>query len=215
MDWRNVVLRLSTAMVFFALQSASGIALAQAPFSADIVNRANPHPPFKTRLYATRDKLRFEGQGKDGRTVSIMISNLATRHSIVLMPQQHMYVEQSRVQIPGQGVTFFQARDVNDACEEWQQMAPNRKCSKVGPETVNGRETVKYKGTSAKGETTFIWLDTKLHFPVKWQGPVGSGGLRNIQEGEQPAALFEVPAGYVKRGSAKAPSQPPDSKSKP
>ena len=43
-----------------------------------------------------------------------------------------------------------------------------------------------------------FWLDPKLRFPVKWQGKDGSGEMRNIQEGPQPASLFEVPAGYTK-----------------
>jgi hypothetical protein len=33
---------------------------------------------------------------------------------------------------------------------------------------------------------------------VKWQGKDSGGELRNIQEGSQPASLFEVPAGYTK-----------------
>jgi hypothetical protein len=33
---------------------------------------------------------------------------------------------------------------------------------------------------------------------VKWQGKSSSGELRDIQEGAQPASLFEVPAGFTK-----------------
>jgi len=33
---------------------------------------------------------------------------------------------------------------------------------------------------------------------VKWEGKNASWELRNIQEGSQPASLFEVPAGYTK-----------------
>jgi len=63
---------------------------------------------------------------------------------------------------------------------------------------VNGRSTVKYEGTNAKGETGTIWLDPKLRFPVKWQGKNGSGELQNIKEGAQPASLFEIPDGFTK-----------------
>jgi hypothetical protein len=122
-------------------------------------------------------------------------------------------VEQSRPQIPGQGVTFFQPKDVNDACGEWRKVARTRsgKCSKIGGETIEGRDTVKYANVS-KGETTYVWLDTKLHFPVKWRGPVSSSELRNIHEAPQPAELFEIPAGYTRRTFVKKspPKSPPE-----
>ena len=71
-------------------------------------------------------------------------------------------------------------------------------CHKVGNETVNGRSTIKYEGTNAKGEPGSAWFDSKLRFPVKWEGKNGSGEMQNIKEGPQPASLFEIPAGYTK-----------------
>ena len=195
--------------ILMALTVLGGTALAQAEFSAEIVNLANANGPFQTKVFAIKDKLRFQ-QEKGGNLNSIMIVNLAAGTSIVLMPQQRLYVEQSRPQIPGQGVTFFQPRDVNDACGDWRKMAHAEigKCHKVGGESANGRDTVKYASV-LKGETTYLWLDTQLHFPVKWQGPVSSGELRNIHEGSQPAELFEIPAGYTKRSFAKKPAPKP------
>ncbi len=189
-------------------------ASAQADFSADIVNLSAASNTFPTRIFSTKDKLRFQGQDRSGRTNSIMIVNLAARTSIVLMPQQHQYVESTGPQIPGQGVTFFQARDVEDACGEWKKMAhaEKGKCRKVGRETVNGRDAVKYEVSPGQGNPSAMWIDVKLHFPVKWQSAVGTGELRNIQEGTQPAERFEIPHGYTKRrfgGPAKQkPAQP-------
>ena len=57
---------------------------------------------------------------------------------------------------------------------------------------------MKYEGTNSKGDSGTVWLDSKLRFPVKWQEKSGGFELRNIQEGTQPASLFEVPAGYTK-----------------
>ena len=95
---------------------------------------------------------------------------------------------------------FFRTGDVEAACSDWMQLPQNKggSCRKVGNETVNGRSTVKYEGTNAKGETGDVWLDPKLRFPVKWEGKNGSWELRNIQEGTQPASLFEIPADYKK-----------------
>jgi hypothetical protein len=195
---RQLILR-----TLLALDVLAGTALAQVQFSADVVNLANANNPFQTKVFAIQDKLRFQ-QEKDSQLKSIMIVNLAAGTSIVLMPQQHLYVEQSRPQIPGQGVTFFQPKDVNDGCGEWRKVARSQigKCRKIGSESVNGRDTLKYESVS-KGETTYVWLDTKLHFPVKWQGPVSTSELRNIHEGPQPAELFEIPAGYTRRTFAK------------
>jgi hypothetical protein len=69
---------------------------------------------------------------------------------------------------------------------------------KIGNETVHGRSSVRYEGTNAKGETGDVWVDPKLRFPVKWEGKRGSRELRNIQEGTQPASLFEIPGDYKK-----------------
>jgi hypothetical protein len=57
-------------------------------------------------------------------------------------------------------------------------------------------ETACSAGVSNKGQKHYVWVDTKLHCVVK----TDEGGgieLRNIQEGPQPASLFEVPAGYT------------------
>lgn len=195
----------------FALGLACAGAFAQADFSADIVNLSATSNTFHTRIFSTKDKLRFQGEDRSGRTNSIMIVNLATGTSIVLIPQQKQYVENKRTQIPGQGVTFFQAKDVEDACGDWQKLARTEKgkCRKIGHEKVVGRDAVKYEGRSAKGEASTFWVDVKLHFPVRWKNSVGAGELRNIHEGVQPADLFEIPRGYEKRTFAAPVRQKP------
>jgi hypothetical protein len=203
---RALRLRMITA---FAMVAAAASAQ---DFSAEIVNLSAASNTFHTRIFSTKDKLRFQGEDKAGRTNSIMIVNLAARTSIVLIPQQKQYIESKQPQIPGQGVTFFQAKDVENACGEWQKMAQSeendeaerdgkketRKCQKIGHETVNGRDTVKYEDTASK-EAGSIWIDAKLHFPVKWKNAVGAGELHNIKEEPQAAELFQIPPGFTKR----------------
>jgi hypothetical protein len=189
-------------------------AWAQADFSADIVNTSATSNTFHTRIFSTKDKLRFQQEVRSGRVDSIMIVNLARQTSIVLVPQQKQYIESSRPQIPGQGVAFFQAKDVEDACGQWLAMTPSaadaddssrkappvkHNCRKIGHENVNGRDTVKYEDTPDKGDASMVWLDVKLHFPVKWKNVVAAGELRNIKEEPQPAELFAIPAGYTKK----------------
>jgi hypothetical protein len=95
---------------------------------------------------------------------------------------------------------FFRAADVENACDEWRKLAtkPGGSCRKIGNEAVNGRSTIKYEGTSADGDVSYVWIDPKLRFPVKWQGKNDGGEMRNIQEGPQPASLFLVPSDYQK-----------------
>lgn len=182
--------------VFFA----ASFALAQTEFSADVYNDKKADSPAK--MYFGKDKMRFESADKDMRHGGAMILDLASQTSTVVMDSQQMYMQVPQ-QMASQRLTynFFRTGDAENACSDWLQMAANKggTCHKIGNETVNGRNTVKYEGTNAKGETGYVWLDPKLRFPVKWQGKDGSGGeLRNIQEGSQPASLFEIPAGYKK-----------------
>ncbi len=193
---------LSMVRIFSALTLllAATVALAQTEFSAEVYD--DQRQASQAKIYFGKDKLRFESANKDPHGGGAMIMNLATQTSTVVMDQQHMYME-----LPAQmanqrlAYNFFRTGDVENACSDWMQMAANKgsSCHKVGSETVNGRSTVKYEGTNSKGETGYFWIDPKLRFPVKWQSKDNkSGELRNIQEGSQPASLFEIPAGYKK-----------------
>jgi hypothetical protein len=206
----RLIIRICTVLSLFPACAV----FAQADFSADIVNLLTESNTFHTKIFSTKDKVRFQQEDKNGRTMSITIENLALRTSIVLMPQQHQYVENKRPQIPGQGVTFFQAKEVEDACGDYQKIAPAEKgkCRKVGHETVNGRDAVKYEVSPRKGDAGSIWIDASLHFPVKWQSAASKGELRNIKEAAQPAELFEIPAGYAKRSYGGQPAKPKSGK---
>ncbi|HXM23275.1 MAG TPA: hypothetical protein VN948_18605 [Terriglobales bacterium] len=174
---------------------------AQQEFSADLVNNSEKASSVSGKIYASKDKVRFEGHEQNGRT-GAMIINFAAQTTDILIPERKMYIESASSHAPGAPrlFNFFRAADVENACDEWQKMAakPGGSCHKVGSEVVNGRSTVKYQGTSADGDVSNVWLDPKLRFPLKWQGKNGGGELRNIQEGAQPASLFTVPADYQK-----------------
>jgi hypothetical protein len=188
---------------FLALMLAASLVLAQAEFSAEIVDLQKAGTPTQAKIYFAKDKIRIEPQTGGSHGGSAVIVNFATQTSTVLMAQQHMYMEmpaQAQSQRMGYANAFFRAGDVENACGDWQKMGHNQggSCHKVGNETVNGRNTVKYKSTNANGEVNHFWLDPKLRFPVKWEGKSSGGELRNIQEGSQPASLFEIPAGFTK-----------------
>lgn len=178
---------------------AASCVLAQTEFSAEVFDNQKPDGP-QAKIYAAKDKLRFESAKKDPRGGGAMILNLATHTSTVLMDQQHMYMEMP-MQMQGQrNPYFFRTGDVDDACSEWVKLEWNKggTCHKVGTETVNGRSAVKFEGTNSRGEPGTVWVDPKLRFPIKWQGKNNGGELRNISEGSQPASLFEIPSDYKK-----------------
>jgi len=185
------------------------VAIAQAAFgqefSADVVStRGNGA---LSRIYSTREKVRFEAEGKNPSMGAIAIIIDETQNKwVVLMAQRHMYIDR----VPGMMKTpiithFWHVEDVNDACPQWKKIADEAgagnnlgSCTKVGTDTVNGRSTVKYEGVSTQGDKTYFWLDTKLHCIIKAASDSGVMELENIQEGPQPASLFEVPAGYTR-----------------
>jgi hypothetical protein len=183
--------------------------IAQADFSADIVN-VSASNTFPTRLFVTKNKLRLQGEDRAGHVTSIMMVNLSRLTSVVLIPQQKKYYESSQPQIPGQSIAFFQPKNIEDACADWQKMMQGEKdeCRKIGRDPVNGRDTVRYESTSSKG-TSSVWIDSTLHFPVKWKSASSTVELRNIKEEAQSPTLFQVPSGYVKRASpSKTPPAP-------
>jgi hypothetical protein len=176
-------------------------AFAQQEFSAEVLNNSNQAASATAKIYASKDKVRFEGFQQNGHT-GAMIINLAAQTTDILIPERKMYLESTTGRGPGgqRSFNFFRAADAENACDEWKKMAakPGGSCQKVGSEVVNGRNTVKYQGTSADGDVSTVWIDPKLRFPVKWQGKNSGGELRNIQEGAQPASLFVVPPDYQK-----------------
>jgi hypothetical protein len=197
---RRIVGLVSMVAVVSIAQAAFG-----QEFSADVVSTRG-HSAL-SKIYSTKDKVRFEVEGRSPSVgpTSIIIDETQNKW-VVLMPQRHLYMDS----VPGMMKTpiithFWHVEDVNDACPQWKKIAEQAgagdywgSCAKVGSDTVNGRSTVKYEGVSAKGEKTHFWLDTKLHSIIKAENDSGAMELENIQEGPQPASLFEVPAGYTK-----------------
>lgn len=178
--------------------------LAQEDFSGEIVDTSKANAPErKTKIYATKDKIRFEPESEGARGGTAVIVNLSTHVSDAVMPERKMYMEFGQGQAPEMqrwNRQLFRPSDPGNACAEWLKLPANQggSCKSLGNETVNGRNTVKFEGTNAKGETGYAWIDKKIGFPVKWQSKDESWELQNIKEGSQPSSLFEIPAGYQK-----------------
>lgn len=189
------------------LALALALGLTDAParaqqFSADMIvtgghSQASEQP---RKLYVSNGKMRMETGGRSG---GVMLSDATAKTAVMLMPQMKAYLDIGKMGMVSQA---FMAVDPENPCPQWQEIAKSfdKKnvtwtCKRVGQETVNGRATLKYQANSSEGEQAYAWIDPKLKFLVKSEDGKGRGmELRNIQEGAQPANLFEIPAGYRK-----------------
>ncbi|MGO9128071.1 MAG: hypothetical protein ACLP6G_24685 [Terriglobales bacterium] len=205
----------SIRLFLLILFSVLPVALfAQEDFSADIVtHRQGDQERAPAKVYVTKNKMRVESAGRNGRSAAILI-DFTSQTADMLMPEQNMYMEFPSGKGPAaqRFGSFFRPTDVENACGEWQKLAtaPGGECHKVGNETVNGRNSVKYEAKSANGDASTVWIDPKIAFPVKWEGKNGGGELQNIQAGSLSSSLFEVPAGYRKMElPAGMPNMPP------
>lgn len=193
--------------VFFVLIACLVIghrALAQ-EFSADVTSQRQTNTSV-SKLYSSDNKVRLEIQtGNAAMGPSALILDEAQHKYVMIMAERHMYMDAPVTMVKPLITQFWRVQDPNDACPQWKNVAQQAgtdqnwgSCTKIGPDTVNGRDTVKYEGVSKKGEKTHVWVDTKLHCVTKTDQSSGGFELKNIQEGSQPASLFEVPASYTK-----------------
>jgi hypothetical protein len=173
-------------------------------FSADVVDLKPENSSVVRKLYVGSDAVRLEGHSGEGHT-SALIEDFGRHKRYMIMPQNQVYLELSLAQ-PTQGFSFWRPSDAEKVCSEWdnvekqfQSPSPLSNCKKLGTETLNGRETIRHQGSSADGKTGYAWIDPKIRYLVKLEGPEGAGReLSNVQEGAQPATLFELPKDYTK-----------------
>jgi hypothetical protein len=85
-----------------------------------------------------------------------------------------------------------------------RQVMPNGQSTELrllGMDNIDGRTVEKWEMTSMRGDEApqhaYQWYDPTLQLAIREEFPGGYlRELRNIREGEQPAALFAIPPGY-------------------
>jgi hypothetical protein len=170
-------------------------------FSADVVYLAiskpdapstgtatSPHG--SSKLYVSKDKIRLETNGLTG---TILLTDRTEHTAFALQPKKRAV--QPLAAGPSQ---YFRVENAEDACQSWQSFAEQKiVCEKIGPEVVNGRETVKYHNKSASDAApAAVWVDKALKFVIKWQAAGNGAELQNIKEEQQAPDLFAVPNDY-------------------
>ena len=175
------------------------------PFSADMsTTSANGNTNMKGKVFFSLPKFRMDmtdtsqrqAQGPFGGKMSMIVDGDA-KTAYMLMTEQQMYME-----FPTDANSPMAQRT-----PKWQDFKgdpctfDNRKdatCKKVGTETINGRSCDKWEITDKSGKKETLWIDQKLHFPIKSSDGQITTEFTNIKEGAQDAALFKVPSGYRK-----------------
>ncbi len=198
-------LSIKLALCALVLLAIPAVAQMPQPFSADMsTTSANGNANLKGKFFFSPPKIRMDmtslpnqrpNAGPFGGNMSMIVDGDA-KTSYMLMNDQHMYME-------------FPANSSNPMAQRMPRLedfksdpCANREgytCKKAGTETVNGRTCDKWEATNKAGDKDTLWIDQKLHFPIK---SVTSSGMTteftNIKEGPQDASLFKVPAGYNK-----------------
>jgi Domain of unknown function (DUF4412) len=209
-------LRLTCAVIVGMLLSLPAVAQLPGPttpFSADLIATADrggdmPHD-IRGKIYFSSGRLRMDTQGPQGAV--IMITNANTRTADMLMPAQHIYMEfktdQGTTGRPGMGPSVRPFRDPSNPCADEK----GNTCKKIGVEQVNGRTCDRWQITAKDGSVSNVWVDQKLHFPIKTVTGKDTWQLTNIKEGEPAASFFTIPPGYRKldMGGMMGGTQPP------
>jgi outer membrane lipoprotein-sorting protein len=167
------------------------------PFSADMSMKMKDGKDMNGKVYFSGNKMRQE-MNMGGHEV-IQIMDMQKKVTDMLMPQQKMYMEmnygQMMQQQRGPRMPELKSYDPTNPCAQAEDMT----CEKVGTETVNGRSTEKWIFKNKKdGSTMTVWLDRKIHYPIRTVTKDMQMDLTNVQEGMPSASLFEIPAGYRK-----------------
>lgn len=183
--------------VLFLLAHGTLNLLAQ-QFMADLV-RTKPEGAAASRLRVSGDKMRLESIGP--QKGGVVVLDLKEGSGFMAIPEQKTYSLLSPRQI-SPTTPFFRPSDPENACEAWDKFVGKPgSCTKIGDESLNGRQVVKYKGVARNGDPGYAWVDRNLKFVVKWDGKATACELRDIKLTSQPPAFFEIPKDYLKMDS--------------
>jgi hypothetical protein len=173
-------------------------------FSADLVTTdpAGAVASTSGRLFAADHKVRIETPDLPD---SFLIVDGAVPAAYLVRPGQRIFMEARQ---SSRLTQIFVPLDPDDPCRQWQVMAEvaaasgpsdQWRCDLEGRESLDGRDTVRYRVTSSQQRRSSGWIDPQLRFPVRIQAEDGAVvELRNIQEKTQPPGRFEIPRDYRK-----------------
>jgi len=196
--------------------------LAMAPadaqeFSANVVT--TPAKGTNTiRVYVGKAKMRIQTL-QNGQPEGGVIWDAGQHTTTIVMDKNHSYIGGTNSPVlnavlNGSGaptmVRLFAPTNTGDPCSDWNNAVlrfqdsthkpPHFTCQSAGADVVNGRPARKWAVTTTDENGTtqsgYAWIDNKLHVVSRSQDKTSEMDLTNIQEGPQPDAVFQIPAGY-------------------
>lgn len=209
---------LGAVIVAFAVMAATAAPAQQ--FSADVIETP-ARGATTTRVYMSATKMRFQtlegGQPAGGaifdasqNTTTIVDDKDRTYFGGADSPVFNAMLNQAGAPPILQ---FFRPANPSDPCAGWNVMfqkfaqrdtsaAKKLTCTNQGSDAVNQRPAQKWQVVATHGaesETGYFWIDSKLGVVSKSQEDKGETmELKNVVEGPQPDAEFQVPPGYTK-----------------
>jgi hypothetical protein len=195
--------KLLTAVAAVAIRLPASLATAQvpqfSPFSADMQMTSTQGPQGSPR---EMDGKIFVGEGHMRLNVSAqghetaVITDFATKTVDILMIEPKMYIEHKVGAMSRRGLSSptedLKPFDPNNPCAN----QPDITCKKIGVETVSGRNCEHWEITDKNGKVFNVWVDEKLHFPIKMISPEATTLLTNVNEGQPDVSLFKIPADF-------------------
>ncbi len=207
---RRAVVAVSCAMIV----CGAGLACAQ-EFSADGVAHDDAGHVLHSKISMSAGKVRMDPLDLPAQSEkSYMILDLTGQAAFVVIPGRKTIMSLS-APVARRNLAPFTIGDT--PCPANANSPATLTCQNLGAESVNGRSTIKWQLTgTAQGQpiASTIWVDPVFHIVIKSDvsvggRPVGGNELTNIVPGPQPAALFQLPAGYTRTEQPSAPAEVP------
>ena len=180
--------------------AAAGAPAMAAQFTAALVTSdadgRTAAPPGK--IYVADGRVRLDTPQANG---GFFLVDGAAGAAYLVLPTQRIYLD---VKQSSPLTRIFIPLAPGDACRQWQAMArisgaADQECRRLGSDTINGRDSIKYEAVSPEGRHSYRWVDVALDFVTRIEEVGGDTvALADIQQGAPPAALFAVPADYGK-----------------
>ncbi len=190
---------ISRLSIAFVILIACAFAQAPAPpsFSADITTTNQRQPePIKGKIFFDKGNTRIDMSTQRG-DMSVIHDN-TNKTNYMVMHERKMYIETKDGARPmgrAPRTPDVKAFDPNNPCANEEGVT----CKKVGEENVNGRDCDKWEFTSSdSSKNRTVWIDKKMHIPVRSVSADTTTDITNIQEGPQDKSHFQVPDGYQK-----------------
>ena len=180
------------------------------PFSADVhmkYDLGDTHQEWHGKLLVDSGHMRLDIHNPPEQT-PIFLTNFATQTDDVLIAQAKAYLEHPigdpRAVGPALAMRDLRFYDPANPCGNQK----GQSCKKVGVEAINGRSCDHWQ-INRHDKVVNLWLDQKLHFPMKTVTDDATVALSNPKEGAQNPTQFQIPDGYRKMNMHPNPGEMP------